>query len=518
MKTVFQFIALWFLAFLITFIFILPNTATYKDIAPKFDQVVEEKGITVPPPPQDVPYRYGFVIGYLAGDRPLFIGMLLGLQTIAVVLVLLLIKRIARSTSKNVLLPDPLESIKNVLSNLLLFTFGIFNRRASNQLQFYFDLPVRSRIIALAAYAIIFLAISLSYNIPYIPGAPQFTVIAYLQVIVIVVLLALTLFYKPFRKNYQRRLFWLSLTAFALLMIVSSSTGFNIASTQLNGANPAEFFSSVWNANTFVVNLLIIMAFSFYIEIMKQVSTQKAGFEAEMAVARRIQNELLPVLNIQHKQYSLYGKTITAHEVGGDYCDAIQLPDGRLAVAVGDVSGHNVAAGVLMSMLKIAFRTELSYLKKPEQLVASLNKTVCDHTSKNMFISFLFGLVDPAAHKMTLINCGHPPLLHYSREKESVQSHRTGDVALGLREGVSFESQMLQYSTGDLLVFFSDGLTETANAKGDELEIDVITNLIKKHSELDAERIYAALINEVNEFRGQAPQRDDVTAVVIKIK
>jgi sigma-B regulation protein RsbU (phosphoserine phosphatase) len=187
-------------------------------------------------------------------------------------------------------------------------------------------------------------------------------------------------------------------------------------------------------------------------------------------------------------------------------------------VAVGDVSGHNVAAGVLMSMLKIAFRTELAYLNEPEQLIASLNKTVYDHTSKNMFISFIFGLINPAEKKMTLVNCGHPPLLHYSWEKKSIQSYRTGDVALGLREGVSFGSKTIKYSAGDIFVFYSDGLTETANVTGVELNLEAIARFVEKHSELDAESLYNALTDEVNDFRGQAPQRDDVTVVVIKMK
>ena len=414
-------------------------------------------------------------------------------------------------------MPDPLDFVKNVLSNLILFIFYVFNRRASSQLRFYFDLPVSSRIIGLAAYAIIFIAISISYGTPDLPFAPQLLWIGIFQLIIPVVLIALTFFYKPFRKNFQSRLLWLSLGGAMLAWISSSVISYYVTITQLEANQISQFDMSFFNGKTFLVNLLIVLAFSFYIEIMKQVSTQKTQMQAEIDVAHRIQSDLLPVLDMQRETFHLYGRTEPANEVGGDYCDVVELSDYRLAVAVGDVSGHNVAAGVLMGMLKIAFRTELSYMKDPKQLVGSLNKSMYDHKDKNMFFSFLFILVDPADQHITVVNCGHPPLLHLSANDNSIKEYRTGDVALGLQYQATFNSQTIHYNPNDVFVLLSDGLFETLNADGGELGLEAIQQKLREHADHLPENIYDALMKTAKEFRGNVPQRDDVTVLVLKM-
>ncbi len=516
LKTFFQFILLWIIALVITLTLVIPNTAQYKNALSTYDQVMSEKQIDIPS--LEFPYKYGYAIGYIAGSQPQFYVWILLIQTLIVVGFLLLLKRISYSKRRALLLTDPAESVKNVLANVLLFTFGIFLKRASEQLKFYFNMPARSRIIGLLAYAFIFIAVTISYKIPIDSIGHQFLYIMYVQVSIPILLIFLTLFVKPFRKKFQRRLLWLSIGGLFLTWILSLSAGIHLSQTQLEGS--AEYLEnfSFMDANTLLLNLLIVLAFSFYIEVMKQVSTQKARYEAEMVVAQRIQNELLPVLDLNNESYELYGKTESAHEVGGDYCDAITLPDGRLVVAVGDVSGHNVAAGVMMSMLKVAFRTELNYLDDPRHLVESLNRTVYEHKNKAMFISFLFVLYDPAEKRLTLINCGHPPLLHVSKTENRILQYRTGDVALGLQPDAQFSFKSVPYSAGDCFVFISDGLIESANAYGEELELDRVSEVAQTSVELSPKALYDSLLSAANDFRGQVPQRDDVTVVVLKIK
>lgn len=517
MKSVAQFILLWFAALLITAIFIVPDTSKYQAALEKYEQAVAEKKIDAPPQPQDRFFRIGFAAGYIVIKYPLFIATLLIAQTVIVVLIVIFLKRVPKTKPKNILLPDPMDSVKNVLSNLVLFTFGVFNRRASDQLRFYFDLPVRSRIIGLLAYATIFFAITISYNLPKGSMIFRFTLISFLPVLIVVFLLLLVFFYKPFRNNYERKLFWLSLGGLVLVLALSSFTGYQMGQSQLDPNQSGLNFSAFFEPKTIFVNLLIVLAFSFYIEIMKQVSSQKARIDAEMAVAQRIQSDLLPILEIENDSLALYGQTESATEVGGDYCDAINLPNDRFAVAVGDVSGHNVAAGVMMSMLKVAFRTELSYFTDPENLVSSLNKTIYDHKNKAMFISFLFALIDPSNNSVTMINCGHPPLLHFSSEGEIVKKYRTGDVALGLKRDAVFQSQKIQFTSGDVFIFLSDGLIETVNAIGEEFSIDIISELLKNYIDRTPKALYDLLNNSANDFRDQLPQRDDVTIVVVKM-
>ncbi|MBN1479687.1 serine/threonine-protein phosphatase [candidate division KSB1 bacterium] len=517
MKTVLRFILLWLLGLVLIMFFIIPNTSWYHEANQAFDQVIAEKQIDIPSPSQHPFYRNGFVVGFIVGKYPLSVLGALVLHTLFVVLVLVLLHWLTKNKSKNILLQDPLDSVKNVLSNLLLFTFGIFNRRAANQLRFFFDLPIASRIIGLLAYSFIFAALALSYRIPDLPYAARFRWLIYVQVLIPVVLVFLTFFLVPFRKNFQRRLFWLSLSGAVIVLAASSLIGFQMAQAQLTENQLIKFDFAFFDTNVLLVNLLVVLAFSFYIEIIKQVSTNKSRIEAEMSLAHSIQNELLPVLQIKNSHFHLYGKTEAANEVGGDYCDAVQLQDGRFAVAVGDVSGHNVAAGVLMGMLKVAFRTELNYLNDPRQLVVSLNRTIYEHKNKSMFISFLFALIDPAKKSMILINCGHPPLLHFSTAENTINEYRTGDIALGLQQNSQFQARTISFSSGDIFLFMSDGLCETLNMRGEELGVKTVRDLVVQHHTASPQELYQILVAASTKFRGPIPQRDDLTMIIVKM-
>jgi len=517
LKNILYFILFWTIAFLIAVVFIVPETRPYQEAMEKFEKVVAEKKLNIQHDTQEPLYRHGFGIGYMVAKHSSFIVKMLLFQTFIVALIFLIFKSIPKSKPKNVLLPDPFNSVKNIASNLILFTLGVFNRRASEQLSFYFDLPVRSRLTGLMAYVTIFIAITFSYATPRSSMFMRFTWISYFQVFIVILLLVLVFFIKPFRKNYQRRLFWLSLCGMAVMWSMSMYTGYQLGQTQPDVA-PADLMdASYFEPRILVVNMLIVLAFSFYIEVMKQISTQKARLDAEMSMAQRIQNDLLPVLEIDSHTFSLYGQTESATEVGGDYCDVIRLSDNCTVVAVGDVSGHNVAAGLTMAMLKTAFRTELSYLTDVERMVASLNETVYDNVNRNMFISLLFGMIDPVKHELTLINCGHPPMLHYSAKDESIYRYRTGGPALGLQRKSDYQSEKVEYASGDIFVFLSDGLIETANVNGEELGCEQVSDLLRSNSDKSPVDLYNVLIENAKAFRDQLPQRDDVTIVVLKM-
>lgn len=501
-----------------TALFILPKTKYYKLSQEKFEIAVESQNLKIPPAPQDAPFRFGFAIGYLTHKYPVaFVGVF-SLQAALSILLLLLFKWIKKDKSKkNILFADPLESVKNIFSNLLLFMFGVFNRRASNQLGYYFDMSVRSRIIALMAYVLIFIAITFNYDMPEIMNRSALLLISYSQVAFITTLLFLTLFVKQFRKNYQRRLFWLSIMGLLIFWSTSGIVSMNVTQEQLQTNQHSGSYLTLINSQTIIFNILIVLAFSFYIEIVNKVTVQKARIETEVDVAQRIQKDLVPVLKIRKDTFELYGKTISASKVGGDYCDAVDLKDNRFITAVGDVSGHNVVAGVMMSMLKIAFRTELLYQTDTEQLTASLNKSIYDHKHKNMFLSLLIALLDPIERSITVVNGGHPPLIHFSAKDKSINEVRTGDIALGLQRNASFKSHTFHYKPDDIMVLLSDGLLETVNASGKELGIEPVFDTIQKHSHRSASDIYNGLLDLSKKFRGNIPQRDDITIVVIKM-
>jgi sigma-B regulation protein RsbU (phosphoserine phosphatase) len=239
--------------------------------------------------------------------------------------------------------------------------------------------------------------------------------------------------------------------------------------------------------------------------------------ESEILLAQKIQKDLIPALSLKKKSYELYGDIESAYEIGGDYCDAISIEDDKIVLAVGDVSGHNVAAGVLMSMLKIAFRSELHYMKDPLQLISSLNKTLFENIQKNMFISFVFIVIDSRNKKLELINCGHPPILHYKSTEKTILDYRTGDLALGVSLEKKFNKMQVTYTEEDIFLLFSDGLLETVNNEGEELGLETVKKLLLDNKSLSSQEIYNIIVSTAKNFRGKIPQRDDLSLMVVKM-
>jgi serine phosphatase RsbU (regulator of sigma subunit) len=504
----------WVITFLIVLSLIIPSTERYEKAIELADQYVIENNLR--DEYQNGMFRTGMVYGIMMNRNGRFLLFTFLVQTILIIVLFFSIREFISKKPTSYLLPDPLDSIKNILSNILLFVSGIFNRRTADQLQYYFPLTVQSRIIAILAYALIFISINFVYEMQDSAYSDRFVLLTYLSPVMPVLLITVTLFIKPFRKNYQRRLFWISLVSTISLWILSSYIGYTIAVENL--ASKREFSSSAMiDGRSLLFILFVVLAFSFYIEIMKTTFSKQAGMASEILLAQKIQKDLIPTIHMKTKSYELYGDIESAYEIGGDYCDAITIEKDKIVLAVGDVSGHNVAAGVLMSMLKIAFRTELHYIKNPVELISSLNENLFENIQKNMFISFIFTVIDTRNKVLDLINCGHPPLLHYKKSEMKSMDYRTGDLALGVKRDTKFRKMQINYRSGDILLLFSDGLLETVNNRGEELGLDTVRGLLKENAQLSAKEVYIKIVNAAKNFRRKVPQRDDLSLMVMKL-
>jgi len=504
----------WVMTFLIVFILIIPATERFENAIELANQYIVEKDIGEEL--QNETFRTGLAYGLMLKKNGTFLLLILLIQTILIIVVFFSIREFIQKKPTSYLLPDPLDSIKNILSNILLFTCGIFNRRTADQLQYYFPLTIQSRIIAILAYALIFISINFVYEIQDSTYSERFAILTYLSPVMPVLLITVTLFIKSFRKNYQRRLFWISVVSTISLWIFSSYIGYTIAVENL--ASQRDISSSAMiDGRSLLFILFVVLAFSFYIEIMKTTFSKQAGMASEILLAQKIQKDLIPTLHMKNKSYELYGDIESAYEIGGDYCDAIPVDKNKIVLAVGDVSGHNVAAGVLMSMLKIAFRTELHYMRNPVELISSLNETLFENIQKNMFISLIFTVIDTRDKRLDLINCGHPPLLHYKSSELKIMNYRTGDLALGVRRDTKFRMRQITYISGDILLLYSDGLLETVNDRGEELGLHAVSSLLKENAHLTAEELYNEIVNAAKNFRGKVPQRDDLSLMVMKM-
>ncbi len=296
-----------------------------------------------------------------------------------------------------------------------------------------------------------------------------------------------------------------------VLSLLFYITAFNILFKNISGSVDTPVFIA------FYIGLISIAFGSrLYSRVIKEVSTEKARIDTEIKLAQKIQTDLLPTIDIEEDRYQAYGRTMNAQEVGGDFFDVVLLDNRRIAFCVGDVSGHNIAAGLIMGIVKSAFRTELRYNNNLSSITESLNKTVIEQRSRGMFVSFAAGIVNFEHREVEFINAGHPPVIHVSDGKADTV-HLEG-AALGLSERLLFTGIKHTLSPGDALICYSDGIIEARNKRGEEFSMRRFIQVVSNTSiDASANELYTIVYSKIEEFANQAKRIDDITLLIVKL-
>ena len=266
------------------------------------------------------------------------------------------------------------------------------------------------------------------------------------------------------------------------------------------------------------LGILVISSGVFiYGYVTEKMSSEKIRIETEIQVAQDMQQQLVPVIEIENQHCQIFGKTDSAQEIGGDFFEAIQRTDADFVLAVGDVSGHNTAAGLLMAISKSAFRTALQYLTTIENLMRSINATVLENSDKKMFVTFTCGHFDFEDHRLAISNAGHLPLLYYSRESGEVQEINPSGIGLGMAGHAEYPSQTISFQQGDIFLFITDGFMEAANTEGEEFGLERIKEMLRKTADnSQPQQIYQDLKEELREFTASNGINDDMTFMALK--
>ncbi len=262
-------------------------------------------------------------------------------------------------------------------------------------------------------------------------------------------------------------------------------------------------FSPFW----FLVGL-VLLGFLFALELVDRVRVRD-----ELEVARELQAELLPNASPDLAGWSFAHSYRTAAEVGGDYYDFTRLPDGRLALAVGDASGHGMAAGLVMAIANATLKTALDLDPAPAQVAALLNRTLCRTGTRRTFLSLFYALLDPASGRLEFVGAGHPfPLL--LRRDGHVEELGSGSLPLGLRNPLDPPTAEAQLAPGDILILFTDGLVEATDPTGEHaFGFDRLTNLVRSGG--SPRMVHDRVLAAFDAHAGGEPLRDDLTLVVI---
>jgi len=242
----------------------------------------------------------------------------------------------------------------------------------------------------------------------------------------------------------------------------------------------------------------------------------KLSLKGDLEIARQIQFGLLPFDPWDKDGVRIETAMRPANTVGGDYFDVIELGDGRLAVAVGDVAGKGMPAALLMALLQGSLRTLVSAGLRGAELMASLNAHLCANIPSNRLITLVYAELDPATGQLRYVNAGHnPPLvLRRAGGRESLDS--TGRP-LGLLPGGGYEERRVTLGAGDALLLFTDGVVDLENEAGDSLGMRGLLDLIERDGLRDGDELLPRLAEALRAWRGSKEPPDDATLVVLRL-
>jgi len=244
---------------------------------------------------------------------------------------------------------------------------------------------------------------------------------------------------------------------------------------------------------------------------------EKQKLEEELDLARDIQRNLLPQKIPYYKNFEISAINLSSKQVGGDYYDVIRLDENNCCIAIADVSGKGVPASLLMANIQAFLQVICKQNVPLDEATGLINDLISQNTSDGRFITFFWGIFNDIKKEVKYVNAGHnPPLLIRDGK---ITKLSTGGIILGVMKTFTpYKSETVQLKSDDVLILFTDGISEAMNKNGEEFSDEALEKLALSLSGKPAEEILQEIKNEVQHFAEGAPQSDDITLVVIKVK
>lgn len=250
---------------------------------------------------------------------------------------------------------------------------------------------------------------------------------------------------------------------------------------------------------------------------MQQQIIEKQRMEKELSIAREIQLNLLPQSIPAIEGYEFSTGFTPAYQVGGDYFDFIRVSEKELAVAIGDVSGKSTPAALIMASLQASLRALASLeVTDPKITIQKINQLLCEsHTRSNKYVTFFYGILNHRNHEFSYVNAGHcyPLIIKKNGEVDRLE---IGGMVMGFFKEVQYRSATYQLSPGDLMVLYTDGVSELIDPSEEEFGVDRIIEVLKKHCHEPIASIQQALVRALEEHKQNQNQWDDITFILMK--
>ena len=262
-------------------------------------------------------------------------------------------------------------------------------------------------------------------------------------------------------------------------------------------------------------------AFALYNAIIYSMANEKKRLDHDLEIARDIQRILLPSEAPAINGFQISGINAPARQVSGDYFDYIQVDEERLGVAIADVSGKGVPASLIMAICRSVLRAEAARNPSPADVLRKVNRQLYPDIKEDMFISMAYLILNHQRDGgITLARAGHDAPLLYKRQSEMVTPIKAPGMVVGIDSGNVFDRLTTDFAVSlerdDCLVLYTDGVTETLNAEGDEFGLERMMQSVRASATNGAQAIVKKIIEDVRDFTGSVPQNDDITLIAIR--
>jgi serine phosphatase RsbU (regulator of sigma subunit) len=239
----------------------------------------------------------------------------------------------------------------------------------------------------------------------------------------------------------------------------------------------------------------------------------------ELVMAGKIQADILPEDAPVLSGWDIAAKLAPAHETSGDFYDFIPLSDHKMGMLVADVTDKGMGAALFMALSSSLIRTYAArYPTLPAIALSAVSDRILSDTRGGMFVTTFYSVLEPHTGRLVYANAGHPAGLQITtrRGKESITRLRPTGMALGVSEDARWKQKEARLAPGDVLVLYTDGITEASNPNGVFFDEDRLIETILRHSNGSAQQILEALLDEVQRFVGHSPRQDDIALIVMR--
>ena len=250
---------------------------------------------------------------------------------------------------------------------------------------------------------------------------------------------------------------------------------------------------------------------------IRQAEVNLAIAQSEIKIAQRIQASLSPSAPIKSDHFEVTGYCLPAAQVGGDYFDYFFRSEDQLDMIIADVSGHSIGPALFMVETRSAIRTQANLLGTPSETLGVLNNFLFeDLDNADYFITLYYLQYDTSTHQLSFANAGHPPPLLLSPFQSECRQLDAEGMILGVRKNLVFEEKTTTLVKGDLILLYTDGLTEAENPDGDFFGIERVSDIFIQYAEQPPESIIDALLRHLKQFCQSESFNDDITLMIFK--